>query len=409
MLIKFISNFICFGIEAAIYVLKGGIKFYIWLIFLLSLMGLLVIGAFMQGVYGMNVTGLNDQVTWGLYLANFVFLVGLAAAAVTVVFPGYIYNHEPTKKIALLGEMLAIAAVNMCMIFVLFHMGRPDRLWHIIPGIGIFNWPNSMLTWDILALNVYLGLNAVCGFYYMYKKFMGERVARWYKPLIYVSCAWALSIHTVTAFLMNTMPTRPMWAHSVLPIKFIVTAFAAGPAFMIIAFTIIRNNTDLEIQDRVFDLLSQIVVWCLGIALFLTISELVTEFYPGTEHSYSLQFLVLGKHGLNGLVGFFWVAMVFMVGSFILLLNKNIRKNYTVLPIICGFLFVGIWIEKGLGFVIPGFTPSPIGEFAIYHPSWVEIINSIAIWAMGFLIFTLLAKAAVGVLLGEIKFKQYPD
>ncbi len=409
-IVRFISTFICFGIETALYLLKGGLKFYIWCFILLSLGGLVVIGGALQGYYGFIVTGLTDQVTWGLYLANFVFLVGVAAAAVTVVFPGYVYKHKEIKKVAVLGEMLAIAAVSMCMIFILFHMGRPDRLWHIFPGIGIFNWPNSMLTWDVVALNVYLALNVVCGFYYLYKKYMGEPTNdRWYIPLVYIACVWALSIHTVTAFLMNTMPTRPMWAHSILPIKFIITAFAAGPAFIIIAFSVIRNNTDLDIPDKVFHFLSQIVVWCLGIALFLTISELVTELYPGTEHSFSLVYTIMGKHGLTMIVPFFWTAMVFMVGSFILLLNPKIRKNLTILPYICLVAFVGIWLEKGMAFVLPGFNPSPIGEFSEYTPSIVEIINCIGTWAIGLFIFTILAKGAVGVLLGDIKYKEYPD
>ncbi len=409
-MLRFIQNFICFGIESFFYIIKGGIKFYLWLLVLISLSGLVFIAGAIQGYYGMIVTGLNDQVTWGIYLANFVFLVGLAAAAVTVVFPAYIYKHKETKHIVVLGEMLAIAAVSMCMIFIVFHMGRPDRAWHVMPVIGIFNWPNSMLTWDILALNGYLGLNVVCGFYYLYKKYMGEPVnTNFYMPLIIISIVWALSIHTVTAFLMNTMPTRPMWAHSVLPIKFIVTAFAAGPAFMIVAFSIIRNNTDLEISDKVFDLLSQIVVWCLGIALFLTLSEVVTEYYPSTEHSFSLKYLITGMHGLNSLVPFFWAAMIFMIGSFIALLNPKIRKNYTILPMVCIVAFVGIWLEKGMGLVLPGFTPSPIGEFVEYSPSIIEIMASIGIWATGLLIYTILAKGAIGVLLGEIKFREYPD
>ena len=134
-----------------------------------------------------------------------------------------------------------------------------------------------------------------------------------------------------------------------------------------------------------------------------------TELYPGTEHALALKYVLIGQHGLNAIVPFFWIAALFIVGSFVLLLNPKIRKNYTLLPFICAVAFAGIWMEKGLAFVIPGFTPSPIGEFVEYSPSIIEIINSIGIWAMGFLIFTLLAKGAVGVILGDIKFKEYPD
>lgn len=394
-----------FGLDFLAYALKGGGRFYSWLLFLSFFILLLVFGQYQQLTKGMIVTGLNDQVSWGLYMSNFVFLVGVAAAAVTVVFPSFVYNHRHLKEIYLLGEMLAISAVVMCIVFVLMHMGRPDRLWHIFPGLGIMNWPNSMLTWDVIVLNGYLLLNIICGFYYMYKKYTGQQMNKtFYMTFVYISIVWALSIHTVTAFLLNTMPTRPMWHHAVVPIKFIVTAFSAGPAFIILFFFIVRKTTDLFIHDNAIHMLAEIVVWCLGISLFLTLSEIVTELYPGTEHGFSLQYLMFGKHGLNKLVGWFWVSLILNIASFILLLLPGTRRNFKILPVSCAMLFTGIWIEKGMAFVLPGMIPGPIGEFAEYSPSWIEIMNALGAWAIGLLVFTLLAKGAIGVLLGKVKY-----
>ncbi len=407
-----------FGISFLIYALNGGAKLYAWFLFLGVFIMAYLYGTFMQVTQGMIVTGLNDQVTWGIYIANLVFLVGVAAAAVTVVFPAYVYNYEPLKKVVIIGEMLAISAVIMCTLFVVNHMGRPDRAWHLVPGIGILNWPNSMLTWYLIVLNGYHALNVICGFYYMFKKYMGEPMNKpFYMTFVYISIVWALSIHTVTGFLLNTMPTRPMWFHSVVPIKFIATAFSAGPAFIILSFFIIRKNTKFEIPDEAINKLSEIVTYCLGIALFLTMSEIVTELYPSTEHSFSLKYLMFGKHGLSNLVGWFWVSMVFNITAFILLINPKTRKNHKILPFTCAILFAGIWIEKGMAFVIPGMIPSPIGEFAEYSPSWIEIINSLGVWAVGFLVFTILARGAIGVSLGEVKYsgdrrtfeKQWPS
>ncbi|MBE9535586.1 MAG: polysulfide reductase NrfD [Proteobacteria bacterium] len=399
-MVNFATDFLC-------YALKGGSKFYTWLLFLGFFIMIWAYGNYTQISQGMIVTGLNDQVSWGLYMSNFVFLVGVAAAAVTIVFPAYVYNYKPLKDVVIIGEMLAISAVIMCILFVLSHMGRPDRLWHIMPVIGILNWPNSMLTWDVIVLNVYLGLNVVCGFYYMYKKYTGEPVNKvFYMTLVYVSIVWALSIHTVTGFLLNTMPTRPMWFHSMVPIKFIVTAFSAGPAFIILAFFIIRKNTKLEIKDEAINMLSTIITFCLSISLFLTLCEIVTELYPSTEHSFSLKYLLFGKHGLSGLVGFFWASLAMNIIAFILLINPRTRKNHAILPYTCAILFVGIWIEKGMAFVLPGMTPSPIGEFAEYTPSWIEIGNSLGAWAIGLAIFTILAKGAIGIQLGDVKYSE---
>ncbi|MES9925473.1 MAG: sulfate reduction electron transfer complex DsrMKJOP subunit DsrP [Candidatus Thiodiazotropha endolucinida] len=384
----------------------GGILFWSWMLFLAFFIMLWGYGEYVQIANGMIVTNLNDQVSWGFYLANFVFMVGVAAAAVTVVFPAYVYKHKELHRIVILGEMLAIAAVVMCLLFVVAHMGRPDRLWHIFPVIGIFNWPHAMLTWDVIVLSGYLLLNIIGGFYYLYKKYAGTEVnMAFYLPIVYIAIVWALSIHTVTAFLINTMPARPMWFHSMMPIKFITTAFAAGPSLIIIVFLLVRRFTPMKIADEAFHLLSQIVVWCLGIALFLTMSEIVTELYPATEHSLGLQYLMFGHNGLNSLVPYFWTALSLMVGSFVLLLIPRIRKNLTLLPFICIAAFIGIWIEKGMGLMLPGVIPTPIGEFAEYTPSHIELMVVGGVWAIGFFLLTFMLKGAVAVLLGEVRYQ----
>ncbi|HEC28395.1 MAG TPA: polysulfide reductase [Gammaproteobacteria bacterium] len=389
------------------YVVKGGPKFYAWLGFLGIFVLFWMYGNYMQWTEGMIVTGLTDQVSWGLYLANFVFLVGVAAGAVTVVFPAYVYKHKALHEVAVLGEMLAIAAVVMCLLFVFNHMGRPDRVWHMLPYIGIFNWPNSMLTWDVLVLSVYLVLNVVGGFYFLYMKYTDQKLNKlFYMPIIYIAIVWALSIHTVTGFLLNTMPARPLWHTGMMPIRFIITAFAAGPSLIIIVFLTIRKNTKLWIKDEAINMLSQIIVWCLGIALFLTLSEVVTDLYHPTEHSAGLEYLMLGHNGLNRLVPWFWSSLAMMVVAFVMLLFPSVRKNHNKLVVACVLAFVGIWIEKGMGLLIPGSIPSPIGEFTEYYPTLLEIFNSIGNWAIGFIVLTVLLKGAIGILLGDIKYAK---
>jgi molybdopterin-containing oxidoreductase family membrane subunit len=386
------------------YVLKGGAAFYAWM----GMLALLILGMlyvyWLQNTEGLIVTGMTSQIHDGLYLANLVFLVGVAAGAVTIVFPAYVYHHEGMHKVTVLGEMLAISAVIMVMVFVFAHMGRPDRLWHMVPPWGIYSF-SSMLGWDVLVLNGYLFLNFVVGFWYLYSKYTGKPVnPKIFMPLVYISIVWALSIHTVTAFLIATMPARPMWFHTVMPIRFIVTAFAAGPALIILIFMIIRKNTRFWIDDSAIKLLSTIVTWCLGIAIFLTLSEVVIELYARTEHANSLYYLMFGLHGLNRLVPWFWSAVVLMVAAFIMFLIPAVHKDMRLLAIACVMAFVGIWIEKGMGLIVPGFIPTPIGEVTEYYPSVVEWLMTLGIWAFGFFILTILLKGAIGILLGEIKF-----
>jgi molybdopterin-containing oxidoreductase family membrane subunit len=398
-----------FVIDYVRYVVKGGPKFYAWMGTLALLIAGMLYVYWLQNTEGLIVTGMTSQIHDGLYLANLVFLVGVAAGAVTIVFPAYVYHHEGMHKVTVLGEMLAISAVIMVMMFVFAHMGRPDRLWHMVPPFGIYSF-SSMLGWDVLVLNGYLLLNAVVGFWFLYATYTGKPVnKKIFMPLVYVSIVWALSIHTVTAFLLATNPARPMWFHSMMPIRFIATAFAAGPALIIIAFLIIRKNTKFWIDDSAIKLLATIVTWCLGIAIFLTLSEIVVEFYARTEHANGLYYLMFGLHeSMNRLVPWFWTSAVLMVSSFVLLLIPAVRHSMTLLPIVCAMAFAGIWIEKGMGLVVPGFIPSPIGEVTEYHPTFVEWLMTLGIWAFGFFILTILLKGAIGILLGEVRYGARP-
>jgi molybdopterin-containing oxidoreductase family membrane subunit len=287
-------------------------------------------------------------------------------------------------------------------------MGRPERLWHMIPPFGIYSF-SSMLGWDVLVLTGYLGLNLVIGFTYLWSKYTGRPLNhKIFLPLVYLSIVWALSIHTVTAFLLAVNPSRPMWFHSVMPIRFIATAFAAGPALIIIAFLIIRNTTRLWIEDSAIKLLATIVTFCLGIAIFLTLSEIVIEFYSRTEHANGLYYLMFGLHGLTALVPWFWGSVVLMIVAFVMFLMPAFRNDMKRLPIPCVMAFVGIWIEKGMGLIVPGFIPSPIGEVTEYYPSFVEWLMTLGIWAFGFFILTILLKGAIGILLGDIRFGASP-
>ncbi len=393
-----------FAADYTRYILKGGTKFYAWMGALSVLILCMIYVFYLQNTDGLIVTGMTSQINDGLYLANLVFLVGVAAGAVTIVFPAYVYHHEGMHKVAVLGEMLAISAVVMVMVFVFAHMGRPDRLWHMIPPWGIYSF-SSMLGWDVMVLNGYLILNAVCGFYYLWCKYTGNPINRkWFIPLVYVAIAWALSIHTVTAFLMANNPARPMWFHSMMPIRFIATAFAAGPALIILIFLVIRKNTQFWVDDSAIKLLTTIVQFCLGIAIFLTLSEVVIELYARTEHANGLYYLMFGLHGLTGLVPWFWSSVVLMVGAFVLFFVPSIRNDFSKLQIPCVMAFVGIWIEKGMGLIVPGYIPTPIGEVTEYHPSFVEWLMVFGIWAFGFFILTILLKGAIGILQGEIKY-----
>jgi Ni/Fe-hydrogenase subunit HybB-like protein len=373
--------------------------FYAWMT-LLTAVTLVGLNAWATQVRdGMIVTAMTDHVSWGLYIANFTFMVGLAAGGVMMVIPAYLYHDEEMHDVVIVGEMLAIAAIAMCIAFVVVDLGRPDRFWHLVPGMGVFNWPVSMLTWDVLVLNGYLLLNLhICG-YLLYTRFRGRRPdPRWYVPFVLVSIVWAISIHTVTAFLYCGLGGRPFWNTALLAPRFLASAFVSGPAFIILALQVLRRVGEVKIGDRPIAVLTNIMRVTILINLLMVASEIFTEFYSGTSHTASARYLYFGLHGAHGLVPWVWTAVAFGVVAAVLLLRPQVVGHKVQLTLGCLLAFVGVWIEKGMGLIIPGFVPSTLHEIVEYAPSLVEWQISAGIWALGLLIYTVALKIGLPVL-----------
>jgi Ni/Fe-hydrogenase subunit HybB-like protein len=380
----------------------GDWRYYCWMGFL-SVIVLFGINAYCrQFVHGLMVTGMSDQVSWGVYIANFTFLVGVAAAAAMLVIPVYIYNNKELHDLVIFGELLAVAAILMCLAFVTVDLGRPDRFWHLIPGIGKFNFPGSMLSWDVIVLNGYLLLNVhICG-YLLYCRYQGRTPSKWfYIPFVFVAIGWAVSIHTVTAFLYVGLGGRPFWNSSIVGPRFLASAFTAGPALIILALQVIRRVTDYRISDKALLTLRNIVQVSMLINVFLLFNEVFKEFYTRTSHVASSSYLFFGLHGYHALVPWIWTAIAFnIISMFILVLPVSRSLKY--LNVACVLAITGIWIEKGMGLVIPGFIPSPLGEMVEYTPTLNETLVCLGIWAFGFLAYTVFLRMSIPILQGMI-------
>ena len=386
-------------------IFTGSRNYYLWIAFL-GFWILLGLGTYVvQLKEGLIVTAMRDQVSWGFYLSNFTFLVGVAAAAVLLVIPAYIYNFKPIKEIVLFGEMLAITAIVMCIMFVTVDMGRPDRLWHIMPFLGKMNFPASLLAWDVIVLNGYLFLNLAVVLYVMYRiahnKDYSMAVV---KPLVILSIPWAVSIHTVTAFLYNGLPARPFWNASILAPRFLASAFCSGPAIMIILFQIIRKISPLDIEDKAINKIAELIAYAMGFNLFLFGAEVFKEFYSGTMHLAPLKYMYFGLHGQAHLAPWLWMALIFNLIAFALFLSTRARENPVTLNLACSLVIVGVYVEKGMGLVIPGFIPGTLGEIYQYSPTNPEILITIGVWAVGALLYTLMLKFAIPVYTGKLRF-----
>lgn len=394
------------------HLLRGGFKgssaFYVTMTVLsaIALVGLNAWGYQLRD--GMALTGMGDHVSWGLYIANFTFGVGLAAGAVMMVIPAYLYDDQDMHDVVLIGELLAIAAIVACILFIVVDMGRPDRFWHVIPGIGRFNWPVSMLTWDVVVLNGYLLLNLHIAGYLVYHRFLGKKPRKiWYVPFVFVSIFWAISIHSVTAFLYSGLGGRPFWNTALLAPRFIASAFITGPAFVIVLLLGLQRTGYAPVGDGPITTLTRVLRVTVLVNLFMVGSELFTALYSGGHHAGAARYLYFGLHGKNALVPWTWSALVLNLAG-ILLLHSPILKsgNRRWLVVACACSFAGVWIEKGMGLIIPGFIPSTLHEVVEYSPSLVEWKVSAGIWAFGLLVLILALKLARPVLVGELSHES---
>lgn len=378
--------------------LCGGKYYRIWIILLLVLIISGGLAYAQQLGNGLILTSMRDPISWGFYIGNFTFLVGVAAAAVMLVIPAYVYHWGPIKEVVLLGELLAISAIVMCFLFVTVDIGRPDRILHLLPVVGTPNFPRSLLSWDVLVLNVYFFLNLFIATYLVYCAHKGRHYnKKILVPLVLLSIPAAVSIHTVTAFLYNGMSARPFWNASILAPRFLASAFCSGPAVLLILFQVLCKTNNLRIQDAALHKIAELMAYAMFINLFLFGAELFKEFYSNSEHvifSKVLFFSVMGKTRVHY---FMWPALIANLVAFVLFLVQKTRKNIWTMNIACFLIFFGVYTEKGMGLVIPGLTPDTLGEIYLYAPSLTEYRVSAGIFAVGFLIFTLLVKAAIPI------------
>jgi Ni/Fe-hydrogenase subunit HybB-like protein len=397
-------HFADFALGSLRIVTRGNALYWLWVA---GLLALIAVGAcFYVGQLhaGLIATNMRDQVSWAFYIGNFTFLVGVAAAAVLLVIPAYVYNWKPIKEVVILGELLAIASIAMCGLFVTVDIGHPERFWHLIPGLGLLNLPQSLLAWDVIVLNGYLVLNVVIVTYLLFSLYRG-RVPnkKVFLPLVLFSIPAAIAIHTVTAFLYNGLPARPFWNASILAPRFIASALCSGPAVLLILMQLLRRFTRFEIDDRAIWKVAELMAYAMAVNLFLLGAEVFKDVYSDTEHLVHMRYMFVGIGAHTAIVPWMWLSVACSLVAFLLFLVPRTRRHPITLNLGCVLIWLGVYLEKGMGLVIPGLTPDTLGEIYEYSPSPTEVWIAAGIFSVGFLLFTLMVKVATPIMLGEFR------
>ncbi len=374
--------------------LVGGRRYWRWVFFLLLVIGVGFLSYLYQFTVGLGITGMSRDVSWGFYISQFTFLVGIAASGVMVVLPYYLHNYKAFGKITILGEFLAIASVIMCMLFIFMDMGQPMRVLNVM----LHPTPNSVMFFDMIVLSGYLVLNVLVGWTTLHAERKGIPPPKWVKPFIILSIAWAPSIHTVTAFLYAGLPGRHFWLSAIMAARFLASAFSSGPALLIILALIVRKYTKFDPGKEAIQALGKIVTYFMITNVFFLGLEFFTAFYskiPGHIHSFI--YLYAGLEGFGKLVPLMWISTILAAVSLLMLVFPQIRKNEKLLATASVFVFISLWIDKGFGLIVGGFVPNPFERITEYWPTIPETLITLGVWAIGFLILTILYKVALSV------------
>jgi molybdopterin-containing oxidoreductase family membrane subunit len=374
--------------------ITGSKNYWTWVVFLLAVIIAGFLAYLQQWDLGLSITGMSRDVSWGFYIAQFTFLVGVAASAVMLVLPFYLHNYKDFGRITIMGEFLAIAAVSMCLLFIIVDLGKPMRALNVL----VHPTPNSILFWDMIVLNGYLAINLVVGWVVLKAERKQLPPPGWIKPIIYLSIPWAVSIHTVTAFLYCGLPGRGFWLTAILAPRFLASAFASGPSVLILLSLLVRKFTKFDPGKEAIQSLAKIVTYAIILNLFFLSLEFFTVFYsqiPG--HMTHLQYLFVGYHGYGALVPWMWASMICGFAAIAILINPKTRRKEPVLGVAAVLVFICTWIDKGMGMISGGFVPNPLHEVTEYAPTGLEITITFGVYAVGILILTILYKVATGV------------
>jgi Ni/Fe-hydrogenase subunit HybB-like protein len=374
--------------------LSGSKQYWAWVGFLMILIGFGVSNYLHQLEDGLAVTGMSRDITWGFYISQFTFFVGVAASAVMLVLPYYLHNYKAFGKIIILGESLAVAAVTICILFIVVDLGQPQRILNVM----LHPTPNSMLFWDMIVLNGYLFLNLIIGWASQTAERNNVAPPKWVKILIYVSVPWAVSIHTVTAFLYAGLPGRHLWLTAILAPRFLASAFAAGPAFLLLMVFVVRHLANFDPGKEAIQTLAKIVLYGMLANLFFYGLEFFTAYYSNIpSHHHTLDYLFFGHGEFNSMVPYMWASMILGFFGVGLLINPAMRQKELVLVVSMISIFISTWIDKGMGLVIGGFIPNPLEHYTEYHLTFTELGVALGVWSVGALVLTLLFKIAITV------------
>lgn len=346
---------------------------------LLALGGLVVLGAmyafFTLEHHGHILTGMNNQIVWGLPHVFAVFLIVAASGALNVASIGSVFGKQVYKSRAPLSGMLALALLAGGLAVLVLDLGRPDR---IIVAMTHYNF-KSIFAWNMIFYN---GFFVIVGLYLV--TLMDRRLKGWSKPLGYTAFIWRLSLTTATGSIFGFLVARAGYNSALIAPMFVIMSFAYGLAvFMVVQSSMYRWN-GMKLDEGVRRRMKNLLAVFVGASLYFTIVFHLTNLYFAKQWEFERFILLDG--GIYTTV--FWVGQIFLGGIVPLILLFMPRSKDAqamcfcflapLLVILGGFSQMYVTIVGGQAFPLTLFPGHEVqstffdGVVSAYNPSVYE-------------------------------------
>ncbi len=401
-------------------------NYKLFLLFLVAVVCWGLYALIVQLNFGLMVTGMRDDVFWGLYLVNFVFFIGISHAGTLISAILRVTHAGWRTPVTRMAEMITVVAISIGALMPIIDIGRPDRVWHML-AFGRFQSP---LMWDIFSITSYLTGSLIYFYLPLIPDFarMRDRSDRYstsFRQKVYsvLSMGWkdtpeqrrrlekginimaiiiipiAVSVHTVVAFVFS-MNLRPGWDSTIFGIYFVIGAIFSGIATIIIVMAIFRKFFHFEeyITEKHFKYLGYLLLTSLVFYLYLTISEYLTIGYKlQVEEKHLLEILVFGQNA-----PWFWTFLIggMIIPAVLIVFQKlpTVRR----LVIAAVLINIGMWVKRFI-IVIPTLqVPLMPYDFGSYTPTWVEWSITAAAFAAFILIMAIGGKILPMISMWEV-------
>lgn len=411
-------------------------KAMLWIYILLIPIFLAAYALYVQVSKGHIVTGMRDNVVWGLYIANFIFFIGISYAGAVISGFLHLLHVEWRKPIIRIAELITVIATIIGPVYILLCVGRLDRLHHLV----IFARLQSPITWDVLAISTYfvggilfLYLASVKDFA-IYRDDRELKIPGWRRRLYKVLALnysdsdeqkksisvsmnllsimiipLAIIVHSVLSWIFG-MTLRPGWHSTIFGPYFVLAAIYSGTGVLIVSMWIFRKVYDLKdyLMDKHFIYLGYIMM-VLGAGYgYFTFSEYLTDWYSSEKWSSEVitKLFDLNQYGWH----FLFTNVVGVLLPILVVAIPKFRKP-GLITISAGLMVIAMWVKRYL-IVVPTLE-SPLlpiqdtrMEYVHYAATWVEWALTLGGIATFLLMFTLASKFATIISISEFESQK---